>query len=91
MTESALPSNPSCGPIHSESESRTKECPPRQKSQNDRNMLIQSQEHFLIEPEQKSLRYGVVSCLHALRAGRRQPKGRHRDLESRALAALPAG
>eukprot|EP00971_Amphidinium_carterae_P265560 5268159-Amphidinium_carterae.2 len=34
---------------------------------------------------------GVVSCLHALRAGRRQAKGRHRDLESRALAALPAG
>eukprot|EP00971_Amphidinium_carterae_P116847 2314157-Amphidinium_carterae.1 len=34
---------------------------------------------------------GVVSCLHALRAGRRQPKGRHRDLESRAFAALPAG
>eukprot|EP00971_Amphidinium_carterae_P182581 3623533-Amphidinium_carterae.1 len=34
---------------------------------------------------------GVVSCLHALRAGRRQPKGRHRDLESRALAALPDG
>eukprot|EP00971_Amphidinium_carterae_P245723 4879687-Amphidinium_carterae.1 len=33
---------------------------------------------------------GVVSCLHALRAARRQPKGRHRDLESRALAALPA-
>eukprot|EP00971_Amphidinium_carterae_P042701 839413-Amphidinium_carterae.1 len=28
----------------------------------------------------------VVSCLHALRAGRRQPKGRHRDLESRARA-----
>eukprot|EP00971_Amphidinium_carterae_P345730 6486845-Amphidinium_carterae.3 len=34
---------------------------------------------------------GVVSRLHALRAGRRQPTGRHRDLESRALAALPAG
>eukprot|EP00971_Amphidinium_carterae_P166462 3299085-Amphidinium_carterae.1 len=34
---------------------------------------------------------GVVSCLHALRPGRRQPKGRHRDLESRALAAFPAG
>eukprot|EP00971_Amphidinium_carterae_P311687 6195101-Amphidinium_carterae.3 len=33
---------------------------------------------------------GVVSCLHALTAGRRQPKGRHRDLESRALDALPA-
>eukprot|EP00971_Amphidinium_carterae_P026182 516378-Amphidinium_carterae.3 len=32
---------------------------------------------------------GVASCLHALKAGRRQPKGRHRDLESRALAALP--
>eukprot|EP00971_Amphidinium_carterae_P048451 955052-Amphidinium_carterae.1 len=34
---------------------------------------------------------GVVSCLHALRAGRRHPKGRHRDLENRALAAFPAG
>eukprot|EP00971_Amphidinium_carterae_P217693 4321338-Amphidinium_carterae.1 len=34
---------------------------------------------------------GVVSCLHALKAGRRPPRGRHRDLESRALAALPAG
>eukprot|EP00971_Amphidinium_carterae_P210589 4178936-Amphidinium_carterae.1 len=34
---------------------------------------------------------GVVSCLLALNAGRRHPKGRHRDLESRALAALPAG
>eukprot|EP00971_Amphidinium_carterae_P212255 4212451-Amphidinium_carterae.1 len=29
---------------------------------------------------------GLVSCLHALRAGQRQLKGRHRDLESRALA-----
>eukprot|EP00971_Amphidinium_carterae_P194388 3857380-Amphidinium_carterae.2 len=34
---------------------------------------------------------GVVSCLHALLAGRRQPKGRHRDLEGRALDAFPAG
>eukprot|EP00971_Amphidinium_carterae_P095967 1899201-Amphidinium_carterae.2 len=34
---------------------------------------------------------GVVSCLHALIAGRRQHRGRHRDLESRAFAALPAG
>eukprot|EP00971_Amphidinium_carterae_P279935 5557128-Amphidinium_carterae.1 len=34
---------------------------------------------------------GVVYCLHALKAGRRHPKGRHRDVESRALAALPAG
>eukprot|EP00971_Amphidinium_carterae_P176094 3490676-Amphidinium_carterae.1 len=31
---------------------------------------------------------GVVSCLHALRAGRRQRKGRHRDLESGALAGV---
>eukprot|EP00971_Amphidinium_carterae_P156070 3094353-Amphidinium_carterae.2 len=34
---------------------------------------------------------GVVSCLHALRACRRHPKTRHKDLESRALAAFPAG
>eukprot|EP00971_Amphidinium_carterae_P350642 6491664-Amphidinium_carterae.1 len=34
---------------------------------------------------------GVVCCLHALKAGRRHPKGRHRDIESRALIALPAG
>eukprot|EP00971_Amphidinium_carterae_P012426 244734-Amphidinium_carterae.1 len=34
---------------------------------------------------------GVVSYLHTLRAGRRQPKSRNRDLESRALAALAAG
>eukprot|EP00971_Amphidinium_carterae_P312364 6208466-Amphidinium_carterae.1 len=34
---------------------------------------------------------GVFSWLHALRAGRRHPKGRHRDLESRALVAFPAG
>eukprot|EP00971_Amphidinium_carterae_P083406 1650760-Amphidinium_carterae.4 len=34
---------------------------------------------------------GVISCLHALKAGRRHPTCRHRDLESRALAALPAG
>eukprot|EP00971_Amphidinium_carterae_P127990 2534981-Amphidinium_carterae.1 len=34
---------------------------------------------------------GVVACLHALRAGRRHPQGRHMDLESRALAAFPAG
>eukprot|EP00971_Amphidinium_carterae_P085148 1684554-Amphidinium_carterae.1 len=34
---------------------------------------------------------GVVFCLHALRAGRRQPKGRQRDVESRALRVPPAG
>eukprot|EP00971_Amphidinium_carterae_P189098 3754023-Amphidinium_carterae.1 len=34
---------------------------------------------------------GVVSCLHALKAGRRHPKGRHKDLDSRVLAALLAG
>eukprot|EP00971_Amphidinium_carterae_P124549 2467288-Amphidinium_carterae.1 len=34
---------------------------------------------------------GVVACLHALRAGRKHPKRRHRDLESRALVAMPAG
>eukprot|EP00971_Amphidinium_carterae_P294246 5842283-Amphidinium_carterae.2 len=33
---------------------------------------------------------GVVSCQHTLRVGRRQAKGRHRDLEARALAAFPA-
>eukprot|EP00971_Amphidinium_carterae_P053745 1058435-Amphidinium_carterae.2 len=43
--------------------------------------------------ERNSRGHGVVSCLHALRVGRRhpKPKGRHRDLENRALAALPAG
>eukprot|EP00971_Amphidinium_carterae_P010932 215807-Amphidinium_carterae.2 len=34
---------------------------------------------------------GVVACLHALRAGRQRPKGRHRDLERRAVAAFWAG
>eukprot|EP00971_Amphidinium_carterae_P299826 5957088-Amphidinium_carterae.2 len=33
----------------------------------------------------------VVSRLQALKAGRRHAKGRHRDLECSALAALPAG
>eukprot|EP00971_Amphidinium_carterae_P045647 898357-Amphidinium_carterae.1 len=33
----------------------------------------------------------VVACLHSLRAGRRQPKGRHRRFESGALVAMPAG
>eukprot|EP00971_Amphidinium_carterae_P198831 3945751-Amphidinium_carterae.1 len=32
----------------------------------------------------------VVSCLDAPRAGRRHPKGRHMDMESRAMAAFPA-
>eukprot|EP00971_Amphidinium_carterae_P168976 3347521-Amphidinium_carterae.1 len=34
---------------------------------------------------------GVAACLHALRAGCMQPKGRRRDLERRALVAMPAG
>eukprot|EP00971_Amphidinium_carterae_P000531 10868-Amphidinium_carterae.1 len=34
---------------------------------------------------------GMVACLHAQRAGRRHPKGRRRDFESRALVAMPAG